>query len=68
MRYFEIVKPSARHILGDVDLKEPTPGKPRIDGMKSAGNWQSGTSILPEPQTLINRPSRQRHLSPRRSQ
>ena len=68
MRYFEIVKPSARHILSDTDLKEPTAGKPRIDGMKSVGNWQTGTSTLLEPQDLIKRRSRQPHLSPRRSQ
>jgi hypothetical protein len=68
MRYFEIARPSPRHILSDTGLKEPTAGERRIDGMKSAGSLKGRVAILLEPINLPNRRSRRRHLSTRRSQ
>ena len=68
MRYFEIVKQSAKHILSGTDLREASAGASRIDGTKSVGSWQTGTAILPKLSDPINRQSRRRHLSPRRSQ
>jgi hypothetical protein len=55
MRYFEIVKPSTKQKLSDKDQREPSAGNPRIARMKSAGNRQTGTSTLLEPQDLISR-------------
>jgi hypothetical protein len=69
MRYFEIAKPPARHILADAEPKEAA-GEPRSSkietagerGMKSAGSLKSRTAILPEPSNLTSRQSRRRHL------
>ena len=47
MRYFEIVRPSPRHILSDTGLKEPTAGERRIDGMKSAGSLKGRVAMEP---------------------
>ena len=65
MRYFEIVKPSARHVSADADPREAAPGEPRNGAIETAGEWASRTSLG---SNRVNRPSRQQHLSPRRSQ
>jgi hypothetical protein len=67
MRYFEIVKPPARQISTDADPREGSAGESRSDGMKSAESLKTCTSFLLEPQNLISRQSRRRHLSPLRS-
>ena len=68
MRYFEIVKPSTKHLSSDTDPREAAAEElQQWDGMKPAGSLRARTSILLEPQDLISRPSRQQHLSPRRS-
>ena len=63
MRYFAIVKPLGRYVLADADPVETAPGQPRNGTIETAeerclSNWLN----------QINRPLRQRHLSPRRSQ
>jgi hypothetical protein len=68
MRYFEIVRPSPRHILSDTGPKEPTAGERRIDGMKSARSLKGRVAIFLEPINLPNRQSRRQHLSTQRSQ
>ena len=71
MRYFEIVKPSARHISANADRRERTVEEPccgRELGVGAVENRQDATANLQETQTLINRQSRRRHLSSRRSQ
>ena len=37
MRYFEIVKPSTKHLSSDTDPREASAGEPRSGGMKPAG-------------------------------
>ena len=39
MRYFEIVKPSAKHIFERYGPERASAGEPRSVGMKSAGEW-----------------------------
>ena len=34
MRYFEIAKPSAQHILADADPRETAPGEPVDSGIR----------------------------------
>ena len=75
MRYFEIVKPSAWHILADADPKDAA-GEPRSGGLRD--QWRLGCANSWNPsdrhcnfaraQDLLNRQSRRRHLSPLRSQ
>jgi hypothetical protein len=73
MRYFEIAKPPARHILNDIEPKEAVPGEPRggtIGTARERGTeafQAQRTSVGVELVKLINRPSHRRHLSPRRS-
>ena len=64
MRYFEIVKPSARHVLADTDPREAAAGETRNGAIETVGERASHRSLLDR----INRPSRQWHLSPQRSQ
>ena len=66
MRYFEIVKPSARHIAADTGPREAAAEERRIREMKTVGAWAIANSVASP--DLINRPSRRWHLSPRRSQ
>ena len=50
MRYFEIVKPSARHISADTDPREAAPGEPRSGEMRN--RWRVGhrkSGGVPEP-------------------
>jgi len=75
MRYFEIVKPPARHILADADAKDAA-GEPRSGRLRH--QWRLGCANSWNPsdrhcnfvraQILINRPSHRQHLSTRRSQ
>jgi len=75
MRYFEIVKPPARHILADADAKDAA-GEPRSGRLRH--QWRLGCANSWNPsdrycnfaglQDLPNRQSRRRHLSPLRSQ
>ena len=39
MRYFEIVKPSARHVLADADPRETAPGQPRNGTIETVEEW-----------------------------
>jgi hypothetical protein len=63
MRYFEIAKPSARHILADADPRGTALGQPRNGTIETAGE-RCLSNLL----NGINRPSRQQRLSPQRSQ
>jgi hypothetical protein len=66
MRYFEIVKPSARHIAADTGPREVAAEERRTREMKAVGASATANSVASP--DLINRPSRRWHLSPRRSQ
>ena len=66
MRYFEIMKPSARHIEPTLAREKPLAEERRMRGMKTVGAWAIANSVASP--DLINRPSRRWHLSPRRSQ
>ena len=66
MRYFEIVKPSARHIAADTGPREAAAEERRTREMKIAGAWVTANPVASP--NLTSRPSRRRHLSPRRSQ
>ena len=75
MRYFEIVKPSARHILADADQREAAGElrSGRIKGPVEIGMRKQLESVRPalqfcRAQDLPKQPSRRQHLSPRRSQ
>ena len=63
MRYFEIVKPSARRIPTDTDAREAIEQERRSRKIETAGE-----RCLSNLFNRINQPSRRRHLSPRRSQ
>ena len=75
MRYFEIVKPPARHILADAEQRDAA-GEPRSGRLRD--QWRLGCANSWNPsdrhcnfaraQDLLNRQSRRRHLSPLRSQ
>ena len=66
MRYREIVKPSARHIAADTGPREAAAEERRTRERKTVGAWATANSVASP--DLINLPSRQSHLSPRRSQ
>ena len=59
MRYLEIVRPPQRYVLADAKPRETAPGQTRNGTMDTAGE----RCLL----NRINLPSRQSHLSPRRS-
>ena len=63
MRYFEIVKPPARHIEPTLARERP-PGK--TTQSRDGNRWRAGHQFVAS--NPINRPSRRPHLSPRRSQ
>ena len=63
MRYFEIAKLPARHILADADQRETARGQPRSRKIETPGERDVSNSS-----NLISRQSRQQHLSPQRSQ
>jgi hypothetical protein len=74
MRYFEIARPPAWHILADADPKEAAV-EPRRDRLRD--QWRLGWASWNPPdrhcnfagaQDLPNWQSRRRHLSTRRSQ
>ena len=65
MRYFEIVKPSAGHISTYADAIEAALGEPLESGIRKPSKADRPALVS---NSLINRPSRRRHLSPRRSQ
>ena len=75
MRYFEIAQPSAWHILSDADPKDAA-GEPRSGRLRDqwrlgcANSWNSSDRRcnFARAQDLLNRQSRRRHLSTRRSQ
>ena len=74
MRYFEIARPSACHILTDADPKDAA-GELRSGWLR--GQWRLGCANswnpsdrhcnFPRAQDLLNRQSRRQHLSPRHS-
>jgi hypothetical protein len=67
MRYFEIAKPSAQHILADADPRDTAPGEPVDSGIRKPfrPNQPAGVSNL---LNQINRPSHRPRLSSRHSQ
>ena len=65
MRYFEIVRPSAGHISTYTDAIEAAPREPLESGIWIPSNANRPALVS---NSLINRPSRRLHLSPRRSQ
>ena len=75
MRYFEIVKPPARHISANAEQRDAAGG---LRGGRSRDQWRlvcansrkpsDRSAILLEPMNLLNRRSRRRHLLPQRSQ
>ena len=66
MRYFEIVKPSARHIAADTGPREVAAEERRTREMKIVGAWVTANPVaFPN---LTSWPSHRRRLSPRRSQ
>jgi hypothetical protein len=67
MRYFEIVKPPARHILADADPRDTAPGEPVDSGIRKPFK-PNQPALVSNLLNLIIRQSRRRHLSPLRSQ
>ena len=62
MRYIEIVRPPVRYVLADAKPRETAPGQTRNGTIETTGE-----RCLSNLSNDINRPSRRRHLSPRRS-
>jgi hypothetical protein len=67
MRYFEIVKPSARHILAYPDAVA-APGRTARERRDTKYLTANQPALVSDSLNQVNRPSRQQHLSPRRSQ
>ena len=61
MRYFEIVKPSARHVRADADPKEAAPGKP-IESRIQKPLKPNRPALVSNSLIQINQRSRRRHL------
>jgi hypothetical protein len=67
MRYFEIVKPSTKHILADAEPRDTAPKNPVDSGIRK--QLKPGRpALVSNSSNQINQPSRRRHLSFRRSQ
>jgi|HubBroStandDraft_6_1064221.scaffolds.fasta_scaffold4366610_1 hypothetical protein len=66
MRYFEIAKPPARHILAEVDQTEAVPGEPVKSAIRKPLKL-SPPVLVSDSLNQLNQPSRRRHLSTRRS-
>ena len=61
MRYFEIAKPSARHILADADPKEAAPGEPVESAIRKPFK-PNRPALVSDSLSQVNRSSRRQHL------